>query len=328
MNDQLFEKELSREYPFKGKIFDVAVCAAELPDGTKVRRDVVCHSGGVCVIAIDENGMVPMVRQYRYGVSDVTLEIPAGKLEKGEDPLEAIRRELSEETGYTADEIIPLHIDYSSPAMLSEIIYIYLARGLHGGKQHLDEDEFLEVEKYSLSELVDMVMDGKITDGKTQIAVLKAARMIEDIYCQLQRAICVIRTYCWSESYRNEEGTEQVKDAAVRYLRLAKRILPLRQIYFQRVNPMLAHSTPVQEETLLYCIDTLLELLDEGDYEKIASFADAIHNIPEYFATKKQLTSWDMRVEFSGFEKRYGKAYLAKVWDLHQPNRKRGLFRK
>lgn len=179
MKAQLFEKELSREYPFKGKIFDVAVCKAELPDGTVVRRDVVCHSGGVCVIAIDENGMVPMVRQYRYGVGKVTLEIPAGKLEKGEDPLEAIKRELSEETGYTADEIIPLHVDYSSPAILSEVIYIYLAHGLHGGNAHLDEGEFLEVEKYHLSELVNMVMSGEITDGKTQIAILKAARMVE-----------------------------------------------------------------------------------------------------------------------------------------------------
>ncbi|MGM9647986.1 MAG: NUDIX hydrolase [Eubacteriales bacterium] len=179
MENQLYEKELSREYPFRGKIFDVAVCRAELPDGTAVRRDVVCHSGGVCVLPLDENGMVTMVRQYRYGVGTVTLEIPAGKLEVGEDPLEAVMRELSEETGYTADEIIPLHIDYSSPAILSEVIYIYLARGLHGGKQHLDEDEFLETRRYPLSELVEMVMAGEIADGKTQIAILKAARMLE-----------------------------------------------------------------------------------------------------------------------------------------------------
>ena len=158
MEHKLYETEISREYPFHGKIFDVAVCKAELPDGTEVRRDVVCHSGGVCVLPIDDDGMVTMVRQYRYGVGCVTLEIPAGKLEAGEDPLEAIKRELSEETGYTADEIIPLHVDYSSPAILSEVIYIYLAHGLHGGKQRLDEGEVLEIEKYHLSELVDMVM--------------------------------------------------------------------------------------------------------------------------------------------------------------------------
>ncbi len=176
--EKLYEAELSREYPFRGKIFDVAVCKAELPDGSHVRRDVVCHSGGVCVLPIDEDGMVTMVRQYRYGVGCVTLEIPAGKLEVGEDPLVAVRRELSEETGYTADEIISLHVDYSSPAILSEVIYIYLARGLHGGRQHLDEGEFLEIERHPLPALVDMVMSGEITDGKTQIAILKAARLL------------------------------------------------------------------------------------------------------------------------------------------------------
>ena len=178
MNDKLYEKELSREYVFRGRIFDAACCRAELPDGTEVAREVICHSGGVSVIPVDEDGMVTLVRQFRYGAQDVTLEIPAGKLEKGEDPLEAAKRELSEETGYTADEILPLHILYPSPAILSEIIYVYLAKGLHGGKAHLDEGEFLSVERYSLSELTEMVMRGEITDGKTQIAILKAARML------------------------------------------------------------------------------------------------------------------------------------------------------
>ena len=178
MENKLYEKELSREYVFKGRIFDAALCRAELPDGTEVGREVICHSGGVCVLPLEDDGTVTMVRQFRYGVQDVTLEIPAGKLEKGEDPLEAAKRELSEETGFTADEIIPLHIDYSSPAILSEIIYIYLAKGLHGGKAHLDEGEFLSVERYHISALVEMVMKGEITDGKTQIAILKTARML------------------------------------------------------------------------------------------------------------------------------------------------------
>lgn len=177
--EKLYEKELTREYPFHGKIFDVAVCKAELADGSEVRRDVICHSGGVCVLPLHEDGTVTMVRQYRYGVQTTTLEIPAGKLEAGEDPFDAIRRELSEETGYTADEIIPLHIDYSSPAILSEVIYIYLARGLHGGAAHPDDGEFLEICRYPLSQLVEMVMNGEITDGKTQIAILKTARIME-----------------------------------------------------------------------------------------------------------------------------------------------------
>ncbi len=175
--EALYENELSREYPFKGKIFDIAVCEAELADGRKVRRDVICHSGGACILPLYDDGSVTLVRQYRYGVSEVTLEVPAGKLEIGEDPLEAVRRELSEETGCTADEIILLGKDYASPAILSEIIYVYLARGLHEGSQHLDPGEFLELVRIPLTEAVDMVMRGEIKDGKTQIALLKAAML-------------------------------------------------------------------------------------------------------------------------------------------------------
>lgn len=175
--ENLYEKELSRTYPFKGRIFDIAVCEAELVNGAKVRRDVICHSGGACVLPVYDDGTVTLVKQYRYGVSEVTLEVPAGKLEVGEDPLEAVKRELSEETGCAADEIIFLGKDYSSPAILSEVIYIYLARGLHGGKQHLDDGEFLELVRIPLKDAVDMVMRGEITDGKTQIALLKAAML-------------------------------------------------------------------------------------------------------------------------------------------------------
>ncbi len=311
MENKLFEKEISREYPFQGKIFDVAVCKAELPDGTEVRRDVVCHSGGVCVIPIDDDGMVTMVRQYRYGAGCVTLEIPAGKLEKGEDPLEAIKRELSEETGYTADEIIPLHVDYSSPAILSEVIYIYLACGLHGGKQHLDEGEFLEIEKYHLSELVDMVMAGKITDGKTQIAILKAARMIEDIYRRIQDAFVMIRFHYWTRDAKSEQGFNN----AVQYLHFVRRILPLL-------------NNDLHVSTLQICIDHMLAILNEGDTEKSCAFADAVHEVPMQLERDFRLSVWFMKAQFGAFERRYGKTYLAKVWDLHQPNRKRNWFRK
>lgn len=174
---KLYEKELSRSYPFKGCVFDVAVCDVMLPNGQQVRRDVVCNSGGSCILPLHDDGTVTLVKQYRYGVSEVTLEVPAGKLEAGEDPLVAAARELKEETGCTADEIIFLGKDYSSPAIFSEIIYIYLARGLHSGEQRLDEDEFLSLYRLPLSEALEMVMRGEITDGKTQIALLKAAMM-------------------------------------------------------------------------------------------------------------------------------------------------------
>ncbi len=177
--EELFEKELSRSYPFKGKIFDVAVCEAIQSGGRQVRRDVICHPGGACVLPFFEDGSVMLVRQYRYGVQQVTLEVPAGKLEAGEDPLETVKRELSEETGFTADELIFLGKDFSSPAILSEVIYIYLARGLHGGRQHLDEGEFLELIRCPIEKALAMVMSGEITDGKTQIALLKTALLLQ-----------------------------------------------------------------------------------------------------------------------------------------------------
>jgi ADP-ribose pyrophosphatase len=172
------EKRIDGEVKYEGVIVTVRLDRAQLHNGKIVRREVVEHPGGVTVLPVDENGVCTLVRQFRYPFGRMMLEAPAGKLERGEDVRLCAERELSEETGYTADEIIPLHIDYSSPAILSEIIYIYLAKGLHGGKAHLDEGEFLSVERYHLSELVEMVMRGEITDGKTQIAILKTARML------------------------------------------------------------------------------------------------------------------------------------------------------
>ncbi|MGM9637295.1 MAG: NUDIX hydrolase [Eubacteriales bacterium] len=177
----LTEKEIERFYPFKGRVFEIASCKAVLPDGSVADRDVMCHSGGVCVLPLDQDGNVTVVRQYRYGAGCETLEIPAGKLEKGESPDEAIRRELEEETGYHADEIRYLGFIYSSPAISTEKIYIYLATGLHAGKPHFDSDEFLSIEKYPLDSLVQMVMDGSITDAKTQIAILKADRLSREL---------------------------------------------------------------------------------------------------------------------------------------------------
>lgn len=174
----LIEKEISREYKFESKIFDVAECRAILPDGNEVPRYVVCHMGGVCVLPIDRNGDVIMVRQFRYGVQDVTLEIPAGKLEAGENIDEAIERELEEETGCRAERIEYLGFCYSSPAVSSEKIHIYMASVQASDTPHPDDDEFIEIERYPLEALVDQVMSGEIKDAKTQIAVLKAARIL------------------------------------------------------------------------------------------------------------------------------------------------------
>ena len=121
-----------------------------------------------------------MVRQFRYPAGHMMLEAPAGKLEYGEDHRECAVRELSEETGFTADELIYLGGFYTSPGFSSERLHVYLALGLHAGESHLDEGEFLNVEKHSLQALEQMIMDNEIEDAKTIIAVLKAEKVLKD----------------------------------------------------------------------------------------------------------------------------------------------------
>ncbi len=172
------EKILSSRTMFEGKIFSVHVDSVELPDGRKSTREIVEHHGGVGIIAVDENKDVFVVKQYRVAFSDVLMEIPAGKLNEGEDPYECGIRELEEETGCRADKIVHLGEYFPSPGYCHEKINIYLATGLHYFGQHLDEGEFLEVEKIPLDTLYDMVMDNKISDAKTAIAILKAKALL------------------------------------------------------------------------------------------------------------------------------------------------------
>ena len=175
---ELYERELNREYRFEGRIFKIAVCKAELPNGSVVSREVMVHSGGVCILPVDDEGFGYFVRQYRYGAQKVLLEVPAGKLEYGEQPYSAALRELSEETGFTSGNVVPMGIAYSSPAIMTEIIHMYLATGLTGGASHPDEDEFLELVRIRLTDALRMVYDNEIEDAKTQILILKAARYL------------------------------------------------------------------------------------------------------------------------------------------------------
>lgn len=177
---ELFEKTLGTKEIFKGRVFTVHVDDIELPDGSKSFREVVEHSGGVCVAAITDEDELFFVRQYRYPYGRVLLELPAGKLEKGEDPLEAGKRELQEECGVTADEIISMGTVYPTVAYCSEVIYLYAAKNLKKTQQNLDEGEFLSVEKIKISEAADMVMKGEISDSKTVALVLKVAKLKEE----------------------------------------------------------------------------------------------------------------------------------------------------
>lgn len=175
---ELEEKRLGGELKYHGVIVDVYRDRVLLPDGRETGREVVKHPGGVTILPIDDEGYCYMVRQFRYPAGRVMLEAPAGKLEYGEEHLACAERELSEETGFTADRLVYMGKFYTSPGFSTEILHIYLAFGLHPGKSHPDDGEFLNVEKMKLSELSELAMAGKIEDAKTVVAVLKAERYL------------------------------------------------------------------------------------------------------------------------------------------------------
>ena len=175
----LAEVQTDSQEIYDGVILHVFKDTVSLPNGNPATREVIRHVGAVGVIPVTEDGKVIIERQFRYPLDRVVTEIPAGKLDSfTEDRLSAAKRELEEETGYTAKEWISLGDYYPTPAYCDERITLYLARGLALGQRHLDEDEFLNFELVPLSDLVEDVMNGRITDGKTQVAVLKAARIL------------------------------------------------------------------------------------------------------------------------------------------------------
>lgn len=170
----LEEKTVSSEEIYDGRIFKVTKDTALLENGKEALREVVHHSGGVTIIPITEKNEIIMVKQYRYPHHKALLEIPAGKLEKGESHYDAGKRELLEETGCTCSEYEYLGEVLPTPAYVTEVIYMYMAKGLIFSKQNLDSDEFLDVVKIPIEKAAQMVMNGEITDSKTQIGVLKA----------------------------------------------------------------------------------------------------------------------------------------------------------
>ena len=177
--ENLTEVKTGSQEIFDGVILHVFKDTVQLPNSKPATREVIRHVGAVGVIPVTDDGKVIVERQFRYPLNRVITEIPAGKLDSfTEDRLSAAKRELEEETGYTAKEWIDMGDYYPTPAYCDERITLYLAKGLALGQRHLDEDEFLNFEAVPLETLVEQIMDGTITDGKTQVAILKAARLL------------------------------------------------------------------------------------------------------------------------------------------------------
>lgn len=170
---ELTEKTLEKEYKYNGKILNLRVDKAELPNGAEAIREVVEHHGGVTMAALTDENELLFVRQFRYPYGEVVLELPAGKLEDGENPLAAGIRELKEETGAVGKKFMDLGKFYPSPGYTDEVIHLYGAVGISFEDQNLDADEFLNVERIPLSKAVEMVLNNEIVDGKSQAAILK-----------------------------------------------------------------------------------------------------------------------------------------------------------
>ena len=169
---KLEEKCIESRSIYEGKILHYRLDKVELPNGRIAEREVVAHQGAVGILPILPDGRIVMVRQYRYAPGRVMLEVPAGKLERGEDPLECAKRELEEETGYQAGNFAKLAAFFTAPGFCDELLHLYLATGLVKTEQNLDEDEFLNVETYTREEVKGMIERQEIVDGKTLIALL------------------------------------------------------------------------------------------------------------------------------------------------------------
>ena len=178
----LEEKTLQSKEIFSGKVISLHLQDVELPNGKQAKREIIKHPGAVAILAITHDDKVVMVEQYRKALERTIVEIPAGKLEKGEEPAVCARRELEEETGYECEHLELLTSFYTSPGFADEIIHVFLAKGLTKKENAaaLDEDEFVNLEELTLEEVEQYVKEQKIYDAKTIFAVQ---------YLQLQEAL-------------------------------------------------------------------------------------------------------------------------------------------
>ncbi|MCF0110902.1 MAG: NUDIX hydrolase [Erysipelotrichaceae bacterium] len=230
-----FERTISEETKFVGRIFSVHVDEVELENGNTATREVIEHDGGVCILPVTEDDKVYMVRQYRYPLGMETFELPAGKRNGNENPRYCGLRELREEIGMDAGTFVPLTMMYSSPGCFTETIYIYLAKDLVPVDQKPDEDEFLDVYLIPLEEALQMINRGEILDAKSQLALLKYAYDCQHEYDEYEQ-------YDEPEehlSYEEAEEPQPVEEEPV--------------LYYQPANeePVYFHQ-PVNEDSVLF----------------------------------------------------------------------------
>ncbi|WP_078553149.1 NUDIX domain-containing protein [Bacillus alkalicellulosilyticus] len=171
MHKHLLEKTINTTTIYEGRIIDLVIDDVELPDGKMSKRELIKHPGAVAVIPVTKEGKLVMIRQYRKALDKVIVEIPAGKLEPGEEPLPCAKRELEEETGYQSEMLEYVTSFYTSPGFADEIIHLYFTDQLTEGNLNLDDDEFVELVEVTLEEAQKMITTREIYDAKTAFAV-------------------------------------------------------------------------------------------------------------------------------------------------------------
>lgn len=174
---QLFEEiTLSSQRIHEGRIINLREDTVKMPSGREAKREIVEHKGAVCILPLLSDNRIMLVRQFRKPAESALLELPAGGLNQGEDPRECAERELKEECGLVAGKMTPLFSCYLAPGYSTELIHCFLAEGIEEGEAEPEEDENLQLEKYSLEELLPMIDDGRINDAKTIAALLALYR--------------------------------------------------------------------------------------------------------------------------------------------------------
>lgn len=177
-DDMLFEKTISSKTVFEGRVFDVEIKDITTPEGNKSTREIVKHPGGACVLPVDDDGNCYLVKQFRSPFEEVMIEAPAGKLEKGEDPLHCVSREITEETGLTAGTIECVGAIAATPGYCSEVITLYIGTGLGYMGGNPDPNEYIATVKMPLADAIKMAENGEIRDAKTVVLLYKAARRL------------------------------------------------------------------------------------------------------------------------------------------------------